>query len=428
MTKQEEELLPRTWERTSPPAAIVVNMFYTGLGIARSLGEQGIRVIGLSAHREAYGNFTRYAEVRSCPDSREQPEALLEYLLQLGEELPEGGVIFPTRDHDLRFLSRFREQLRQSYALVMPDRNALETSLNKWETYRAAQSAGVPVPKCWSITGKEDLLRVERELRFPSVLKPVSAHHWREGANWKLVGSRKAIAVRSFEELLGEYEKIATVESRALLQEMVPGGDDALFIAACYLDRQSTLIAGFTAQKLVQVPAGFGTGCIVQTVDRPELLQSAAKLLRTIGFSGIAEVEFKWDEDARNYKLIEINPRPWDQHRLGQACGVDLIPIAYRDSAGLAVAPVAKQKTGQKWIAEDVYWLLLIRTLWKREGNLRSLRRLSRGPRVYAIWSVKDPLPLLGYLVTQFVPGLAITFFRHVRSLLRRPVADHGYV
>ena len=31
------------------PPAVVLNMFYTGLGIARSLGEQGIPVIGLSA-------------------------------------------------------------------------------------------------------------------------------------------------------------------------------------------------------------------------------------------------------------------------------------------------------------------------------------------------------------------------------------------
>ena len=33
-----------------------MNMFYTGLGIARSLGEHGVSVIGLSAHRRIYGN------------------------------------------------------------------------------------------------------------------------------------------------------------------------------------------------------------------------------------------------------------------------------------------------------------------------------------------------------------------------------------
>ena len=32
--------------------AIVMNVYYTGLGIARSLGQRGIPVLGLSAERE----------------------------------------------------------------------------------------------------------------------------------------------------------------------------------------------------------------------------------------------------------------------------------------------------------------------------------------------------------------------------------------
>src|SRR5205823_4324969 len=131
---------------------------------------------------------------------------------------------------------------------------------------------------------------------------------------------RKAVGVFSPEELVAEYQIIECAESRALLQEMVPGGDQQLWIAACYMDRNGRLTAGFTAQKLVQVPEAFGTGCIVQTQERPGLLEAAAGLLEKIGFTGVAEVEFKQDA-AGVYQLIEINSRPWDQHRLGHACG-----------------------------------------------------------------------------------------------------------
>src|SRR5580693_3884449 len=92
-------------------AAIVMNMFYTGLGIARSLGEQGITVIGLSSHRAACGNFTRYARIRSAPDSRKQPELLVKFLLDLGRDMRSRCVIFPTRDDDVLFLDQYREQL-----------------------------------------------------------------------------------------------------------------------------------------------------------------------------------------------------------------------------------------------------------------------------------------------------------------------------
>ena len=57
-----------------PTTAIVMNMFYTGLGIARSLGERGIPVIGLTAEHGIYGNFTRYARKVFCPNSRTQLE------------------------------------------------------------------------------------------------------------------------------------------------------------------------------------------------------------------------------------------------------------------------------------------------------------------------------------------------------------------
>jgi len=407
-------------KRNMPPVAIVMNMFYTGLGISRSLGEHGIPVIGLTAHRGIYGNFTRYAKLRTSPDSREEPELLLAFLLRLADELGDTAVIFPTRDDDVRFLDRYREQLGARFTLAVAERGALEACLDKQQTFLWAQKAAVASPRTWSITGIEDLHHILPELPFPCIMKPVSAHHWRQGSNWQVVGNRKAVPVPSPETLLTEYNVIAQAENRALLQEMVPGGDDCLFVAACYLNRQSELIAGFTAQKLLQVPERFGTGCILQTVDRPELLVSAGRLLRAMGFSGIAEVEFKWDSNDRQFKLIEVNPRAWDQHRLGNACGVDLVHVAYCDLLGLDRPLIPKQGAGQKWIADDVFFLLLLRSLWKREGKLRSYLRLAAGQRTYAIWSIRDPLPLLGFIATRFIPQLVKTISLTLLSFMRR--------
>jgi D-aspartate ligase len=402
------------------PTAIVMNMFYTGLGIARSLGEQGIAVIGLTSHRGIGGNFTRYAKVRFCPDSRLEPAALISFLLSLGEELSGPAILFPTRDDDLIFLDRYRAQLSSRFILVLPDNTALEACLDKSDTYRYALAAGISAPRCWTVASVDEMLRVIPELRFPCVLKPVSAYHWRQGGNWQTVGSRKAIAVSSRAEVIGEYEKISLAESRALIQDLVVGGDDSLWIAACYLDRHSKFVAGFTVQKLLQVPEGFGTGCIVQSVDCPELLAIAARLLQSMHFSGIAEVEFKRDTISGEYMLIEINPRPWDQHRLGHGCGVDLIHIAYCDLAGLPLPGIGQARAGQKWIAEDVLLLLLLRSLWKRDRSFRKVLRLARGKRIYAMWSAADPLPLVGFLATRFAGQMLMLLAQYIRSFLHR--------
>ena len=387
-----------------PIPAVVLNMFHSGLGIARSLGERGIPVIGLSAERGVYGNFTRFARIRLAPNSRSHPEALLENLLSLGREIGR-GVIFPTRDDDVVFLDRYREELQPYFSSVIPDRAAAQACLNKWETHQWAQKAGVAVPAAWLVEREADLERVMREAAFPCVMKPVASYHWHRGANWQLVGARKAVRICSREELVSEYSRIALADPRVLVQEVIPGTDNGLVITACYFDRQLHYVAGFNIQKLLQIPEGFGTGCIVQTIERPELVEPTVRLLGAMGFSGIAEVEFKWDAAAGEHKLIEINARPWDQHRLGHACGIDLIFIAYCDHAGLVAPAVGKAVPAQKWVDDDAI-LTEMFAFGGRHRKLGDLFQMSRGKRIWAIWSAKDPAPFAAYLVKVALPRM----------------------
>lgn len=402
------------------PIAVVMNLFYTGLGIARSLGEKGVPVIGLTAHHRIYGNFTRYAKTVFSPDSRSQPEELLAFLLTLAAQLDGRAVLFPTRDDDLVFLDRFRKELDPHFSMVIPRSDVLEACLNKWQTSEWARKAGVAAPRAWLVQDAEGLERMIGEVRYPCVLKPLSAHYWRQGGNWELVGGRKAIAVASETELRAEYRAIARADHRALLQQMVTGPDDRLLIVACYMDRQSRWVAGFNTQKVLQVPEGFGTGCIVQSVARPELFGPTARLLEAMGYNGVAEVEYKFDAASGDYKLIEINPRPWDQHRLGNAAGVDLMYIAYCEHAGLPIPATPQPQPGHKWIAEDTFATAVLRSLFRGAPKLRVLLRLARGKRLYSIWSWKDPLPSLVYWTSRYIPDLIGAVVRAARTGTRK--------
>ena len=403
------------------PTAVIMNMFYTGLGIARSLGELGIPVIGLSAHRRVYGEYTRHAKIVRSPDSRNEPEALLPFLQKLGSELGAKAVIFPTRDDDVLFLDRYREALAPYFAMVIPASAALQASLNKWETYLLAERVGVATPRTWLIQNESDLRSAMLEVSYPCVLKPVESYHWRKGANWEKVGGRKAFAVMSRDELVAEYANTARADQRALLQEMISGEDDCLVSACCYFDKHSNPVASFTTQKLAQAPERFGTGFIVQGVERPEILEPTFRLLQAIGFKGIAEVEYKWDSVRKEYQLIEINPRPWDQHRLGACQGVDLMQLAYCEHADLALPRVAGRSSNKKWIAEDTFMVTALRCAWRLDASgLRKLFRMASGDRSFAVWCASDPLPFVGYFFRSFLPGLISAAVNAVGSRLRR--------
>jgi predicted ATP-grasp superfamily ATP-dependent carboligase len=400
-----------------------MNLYYTGLGIARSLGQHGVRVIGLTTDARTYGAFSRYVEVVKAADSRSEPAKLLGEIVELGRRLDRRAILFPTRDHDLVFIDRYRRELEPYFIPLVPSHAALEQCLDKWETYQVASRLDVPTPRSWLIRTAAELRAAARDVQYPCVLKPVAAHHWRSDNNWQLVGGRKAISITSAEDLLREYELVAAAHPDALLQEQVPGPDDRLAILACYVDGASNIVAGFNAQKLVQTPPTFGTGCILQSTERPELAEPTARLLKAIGFTGVAEVEYKWDSRTNQYSLIEINPRPWDQHRLGAACGVDLMHIAYCDLAGLPAPAVHAGFVHRKWVAEDSLVLQLVRLVWRREGGVRDLLHQARGTREYAIWSIRDPLPFVVSFMT-LVAGLAGAGFRALRRGPAKPAAD----
>lgn len=411
---------------TAPPVAVVLNMQYGGLDLARGLGAHGIPVIGLSASRMSPGMFTRHARTFVCPDSGDNPEELAEFLLHLAKDLGSRAVLFPTSDHDLVFLDKFREQLEPYYELAVTGRPALYACLDKWETYAQAVEAGVPAPKCWMVRGPEDVERVLPDLTFPCVLKPVAAYHWRKARASQLVGDRKAILVSSPEELRREYAAVARADSHVLIQEWIPGGDESLVTVACYLDRNSNWVAGFNTQKLAQSPRGLGTGTIVQTVDLPELFEPTLRLLQKMRFTGIAEAEYKWDHATGQYMLIEINPRIWEQHRLGQCCGADLPYLEYRELIGLPVPPVRNQVLARKWIAEDRFLTTALKSLLSGEPGIEKLLQLARGKRIYGICDWNDPMPGIAFFTMRFFPDLARSAVRRLWSALRRPLPSRA--
>lgn len=403
--------------------AVIMNMFYTGLGIARNLGENGVPVIGLGAHRSIYGNFSRFCKFLPCPDSRDQQDALLAFLIELGKKQERRPVIFPTRDHDVLFLSRHEAELRDYFIIPLPGREVIDNIINKWKMIEIARLCGVPVPGSYLVESQADLEKLS-EINFPCVLKPVCSAAWRAKGAWRAVGGRKAIAISSFAELCAEYERISRVDKRSMVQELVPGGDDQLYILGSYLNAESEPLAHFAARKLIQYPKGFGTGCLIESVRSEEIEELTFKLLKHLGYRGISEVEYKRDPTDGRFKLIEINPRHWDWHRLGTRCGANLSYIAYRDLTGDTIEKrCVASAVGVKWVAERELFLFAAEELISNGLALGQLRGLVKGRKEYGSFSWSDPLPglvALLQLLFQIFVALARRLLRPIRLLRAR--------
>lgn len=421
VTNPESKLVSRV--AFGRPPVIVLNLFHTGLGIARQLWGTGVRVVGLSAHPQIYGNFSRLCEVRHAPNSQEHPQHLAEFLLHIASDL-QGAVVFPTRDADILFLDRFRAELEPFYTLAIPPKQVVSRVMDKAAVAQTAVNAGIPVPRTTVVKGDTKLGSAARAVGFPCVVKPISSIHWRQGNNWNRVGARKAFRVANFRELQQVYERICTVHSEVLLQEWIPGGDDQLTIWGGYVCEQGHPLAYFTAKKIVQSPPEFGTGLVVETESIPALRDPSVLLCNALDYDGIAEIEYKLDSRDDQFKLIEINPRHWDWHELGHACGINITWVAYCALTGQQMQESRPRFANTKWVAEDAFLMHTLSRVYRRDtGPFKPWQELA-GRRIYGIFSWIDPMPFVRYFSTVILPKIAISAIaklsRRVRSSFHR--------
>ena len=358
-----------------PAPVFVMNPYYTGLGIGRCL--RGLSVDALAWETAIPGARSRhFRDVHRVPNSADEPGELCRWLLAAKDRYPEPPVIFPTRDFDVVFLHRHREQLSPFYRLPPAGWRATEVFLDKLETAKLADAAGVPTPGTAGCTSLEDLERQLPQLRFPLVVKPRRAYQWRGSAAWTKVGGRKAFLVENADQLREELRLIGEV-SEVLLQEFVAGADADIVTFCCYMGPAGEALGYFTARKVRQNPPLFGTGSVVELADIPEIVAPSLKLLRAAGYAGIAEVEYKFDRVKREFFLLEVNPRHWDQHELGLLAGVNISRIAYECALGKQPAPQRPNYRGAagRWVAEsELVW-----------GTLQQARRaLAGAPRDFA--------------------------------------------
>ena len=326
-----------------------------GLAAVRSLGRAGIRVLAVDHRPSALGFRSRYAEALVSPDPFEDERRFVDFIRALGDV-----VVFPTHDDSLNAIGRYADDLE--VRTPFPGWTVLEQLQSKRAQLDRASEAGVDIPEPEPGT-------------FPVIVKPDRS------VEFKRRYRRQAFRCETPGELDAALAK--TEEFGAIVQELVPGGDDALYTVGSYIGADGEALGLFCGRKLRQTPPGIGTCRVGEAVWVQEVVDAALRLLRAFEYRGISQVEFKRDPRDGRFKLMEINARLWQWHGLAAACGVDIPRIAYADLAGHAPAPVRMNGNGKRWAI----------TLLTGEAPAPQ-----RPPYVDAVFAVDDPKPGLVHL------------------------------
>lgn len=367
--------------------ALVIGGDYRGLGIVRSLGRHGIPVWVLRDDH-LLASFSRYTR-RSLPWPRSGETQQITHLLSLGKRFRlDGWALFPTGDETVALIARHHAQLMKQFTLTTPPWEVVRWGHDKRLTYRLAEELGIDYPRTYYPNSQDEVAVLNCD--FPVILKPAI----REGSN--PFTHAKAWRAEDREALLARYDEARMLVSPEVImvQEIIPGGGAAQFsfAALCVNGRP---LASLVAQRARQYPIDFGrSSSYVETVEQPEVEESARSLLATIGFTGLVEVEFKRDARDGRYKLLDINPRIWGWHTLGRRAGMDFPYLIWSLIQGKALSEL-RARPGIRWVRAVTDLPTVAVEICRGHLTLYSYLRSLRGPLECAILALDDPVPAL---------------------------------
>lgn len=418
------------------PPALVSNAHVTGLGVARALDAHGVPVIALD---RAAGDGTEPV----THDGLAPPSEAVDFA---------GAVTYPLDD-----LDGFREDVEAivdaagteavafgcmdewalAYAEADPDGVRLPYSgidtvddvLNKSRLYATCERLDIPYPETYRLGGgadedagdgaadggdagdagaiDEDALEEAMEaLGFPLVVKPARKREFEEafGTNVITVADREEFeevvagaAAEGVEVMAQKRVDVATGRDHSLASYVPPSGvDDALAVVG---------------NAAVRYPLQFGTSCLVEIADEPEIEERALAVLEDAGYHGISEAEFVYDDEREEFLLLDVNTRPWKWISLPVAAGANLPMAAYASVTDAAYdAEGVDPNESARWVylrdylsllaGDDPFWDQLSADDWRRlvSGSFEHEGDLTTG-----IYRPSDPGPAAKLFETEFI-------------------------
>ena len=326
---------------------MVLGLSITGLGVIRSLGKEGLKVLGFDyTDKRDVGFYSRYVKSNICPHPAYQPEKLIEFLVKRLKKESKKSILFPTSDEFVKFISDHRDLLERYFLFNISSQDVLDSIMDKKAQYELARRAETAIPETYYPESFEEIHAIEKQLEYPLIIKARYSFGWRE----KLGGVFKGFKADNLSELIEQYKKICEKKIPIIVQKIIIGSNINHFKFCVYIDKSNKFLMKFTLRKIRQYPVEFGVGSCVESIKYKELEEVGVKFFKGIGYKGIGSAEFKLDLEDNKLKLIELNPRYWMQNEQAAVCGANFALAQYLDLSDQGAIMSDDFKIGVKWI------------------------------------------------------------------------------
>jgi len=329
-------------DRAAPdwPAAVVAGAFQTGVLGVRSLVRRGVRACCFDCHLDYPGFRSVYGPAHACPDPDIDAEGWVDFMIALAGKMGGKPVLIPSADQFVSAIAAHADILAKYY--VLSPGIALQGLLaTKEAQYALAAEHGMPLPRTKLVHDEKDVQHFSDEARFPCLLKPLHFREWESVPDSHPLSHKKVVVAETPESLLAAWRLATTINSSVIVQEIIEGPDTAKRVYVSGYDRRGNRIANAMFRELRCAPVCFGPATVSEPVVDVETDEVCDRWLRSLGYSGICEIEMKRDGRDGKVKMIEANPRLTGGGDAAPYAGVDVCWLHYLDLIGQPVMPVA---------------------------------------------------------------------------------------
>lgn len=257
-------------------------------------------------------------------------------------------VLLPTSDRWALAVGGLDPELARRFPSTVAPTEILKKLVIKSHFACALQELGIPHPRTVTVRDVAAARSLPPEFFEDSFLKPT------QSGPFAAVYGAKALHFRNRDEALLRIDEASSRGFELMLQEFIPGPAHRHYFVEGFIDRHGRLCGLLARRRIRMYPRDFGNSTSTETIPLSEAAGAAAslsRLLEGIGYRGVFSAEFKLDERDGQFKILEVNARPWWFVGFAARCGMDVCEMAYRDSLGEEVTPISAYAVGRRCIA-----------------------------------------------------------------------------
>lgn len=374
-------------------------LHHGGVGAIRSLGRLGVPMYAITEDRYTPAASSRYLKKAFVwpTTGTENPDHLVEGLLRVGRRIGRPTVLVPTDEEAAVLIAEHQDVLKSFFLFPHVERALPRRLASKQGLHELCVEHGIPSPTAAFPQSYDDIVAFAEKARFPVVAKNREAFMRRKQP--AVNGTTRISTRRGLLALARDWGEHPGV----ILQEYLPREDAEDWIVHAYFDQDSTPLAMFTGVKVRSWPPHAGMTANAYVVDNPELADLAARFIKQIGFTGIIDLDLRFDRRDGLYKLLDFNPRMGAQFRLFEnESGVDVVRAMHLDLTGRPV-PEGEQRAGHRYIVENIDLPALL--AYRRSGYTTPHAPARASGTELAWLAGDDPLPFVTMLARFVRPG-----------------------